>query len=290
MSEPSYTRRLFAKALRETLRFTQHKLLTGAAVAIAAIIMRVALWHFDRITLTWADVWISLRIIAGSFVIVLLGAFIVNLFRAAPLLDRKRSVDNAALIEKLRLADQNAEVEKQRHAGCDIQGTIKRGYLDLRTFPVSNTTASWVALTHGCSMKFYIEAANYNDCGTWFKPREAELELRIGDACFHGTWERVSPMLAVDDDSLEEKRLADLFDSLGLPLARALQQGVPWLGYIGFTVSDFDRSLVEGETEISATARILITDTLNKVHSIEKSNVKVLIGRLCFIFEIVSQQ
>jgi hypothetical protein len=92
-------------------------------------------------------------------------------------------------------------------------------------------------------MKFYIEAANYNDCGTWFKPREAELELRIGDACFHGTWERVSPMLAVDDDSLEEKRLADLFDSLGLPLARALQQGVPWLGYIGFTVSDFDRSL-----------------------------------------------
>ena len=46
--------------------------------------MRVALWHFDRITLTWADVWISLLIIAGSFVIVLLGAFIVNLFRAAP--------------------------------------------------------------------------------------------------------------------------------------------------------------------------------------------------------------
>jgi hypothetical protein len=91
MAEPSYTRRLFARAFRETKQFTQHKLLTGAAVAIATVIARLALWRFHQITLAWADVWINLLIIAGSFVIVLLGAFIVNLFRATALLDRERS-------------------------------------------------------------------------------------------------------------------------------------------------------------------------------------------------------
>ena len=256
MAEPSYTRRLFAKAFHETARFTQHKLLTGAAVAIAAVIMRLALWRFHQITLTWAEVRINLLIVAGSFVIVLLGSFIVNLFRAPALLDRERSEENAALIERLMVAERNAEVERQRHTGADIQGTIKRGYLDLRTFPNSNTRTDWIVLTQGCSVKFYIEAANHNDWGAWFKPQETKLELRIGKACFHGTWERVSPFLAVHDDDLEHKRLRDLFDRL--PASGPLQHGVPWTGYVGFVVSDFDRALLEGKAEITASIKILI--------------------------------
>ena len=128
MAEPSYTRRFLRKAFLETARFTQHKLLTGAAVAIAAIIVRLALWRFHRISLTWADVWISLLIIAGSFVIVLLAAFVVNLFRSPALLDRERSQENATIAERLRAAERNAELEKQRRAGADIRGTVERGY------------------------------------------------------------------------------------------------------------------------------------------------------------------
>jgi hypothetical protein len=187
------------------------------------------------------------------------------------------------------LSKRNAlEAERQRHTGADIRGAIKRGYLDLRTFPNSNTRADWIVLTQGCSVKFYIEAANHNDWGSWFKPQETKLELRIGKACFHGTWERVSPFLAVHDDDLEYRRLADLFDRL--PASKPLQHGVPWTGYVGFRVPDFDRALLENRTEISAAIRILISDTLDKVHSIEESSVKLLIGRLCFITETGSQQ
>lgn len=72
-------------------------------MATAAVIVRLALWHFHRLTLTWAEVWINLLIIVGSFVIVALAAFAVNLFRATALLDRGRADEIAALAGRLEL-------------------------------------------------------------------------------------------------------------------------------------------------------------------------------------------
>jgi hypothetical protein len=179
--------------------------------------------------------------------------------------------------------------EKVRSTGADIRGTIRSGYLDLRTFPNSNVAADWIALPDGCSVRFYIEAVNHNDWGSWFRPHETKLELHIGKSCFRGTWERVSPVLAVHDDDLRDKSLADLFDRLP-PGGRALQHGAPWSGYVGFLIPDFDRRLLKDETEISAAVKIMIVDTLDKVHRIEGSNVKLLIGRLCLSTEIESPQ
>jgi hypothetical protein len=288
MADPSYTCRLFAKASDETARFIHHKLMTGVAVACATVIVRVALWHFHRITLTWTEVLINLLIIAGSFGIVLLGAFIVNLFRAPPLLDRKRSEENAALIERLNVAERSAELERQRHTGGDIRGTIKRGYVDLRTFSDSNTGGDWIILPRGCLVQFYIESVNHNDQATWFKAPETKLELCIGKACFYGMWQRVSHSLAIRDDTVNNKRLADIFENPILSFNRPLQQGIPWNGYVGFLIPDFDRALLEGKTDMSASVKILIVDTLDKVHRVE-NDIKLLIGRLCFITEIGSQ-
>jgi hypothetical protein len=103
MSEPpSYASRLRTKARRETTRFIQHKLLTGACVATAVVIVRLALWHFHRLTLTRAEVWITLLTIAGSYGIVVAGAFVVNLFRATGLLDEERADEIAVVTGKLK--------------------------------------------------------------------------------------------------------------------------------------------------------------------------------------------
>jgi hypothetical protein len=99
---PSYGGRLWAKAYNETARFIQHKLLTGVCVAISVIIVRLALWRFHRLTLTWAEVWITLLTIVGSYGIVVLGAFVVNLFRAPVLLDRERVGEIAIITATLK--------------------------------------------------------------------------------------------------------------------------------------------------------------------------------------------
>jgi hypothetical protein len=178
--------------------------------------------------------------------------------------------------------------EKVRQVGADIRGNIERGYLDLRTFHESpNNSGEFTVLTGGCSVKFYIETVNYNDWGTWFKPRESKLELRIGKACFHGTWEHVDRWLAVHDESVQEKRLADIFDSLP---SHRLQHGFPFNGHIGFSIPEFDRTLLKNKTEISAAVTILIVDSLEKIHSIEGNDVKLLIDRLRLITEIGSQK
>jgi hypothetical protein len=122
---PSYANRFLKKECRETARFTQHKLLTGVAVGTAAVIMRLALWHFHQITLTWAEVWINLLIIAGSFAIVLLGAFVVNLFRVPGLLDAERADEIAALTARLKIAE---PLNKQKEIRITFANLIREGH------------------------------------------------------------------------------------------------------------------------------------------------------------------
>jgi hypothetical protein len=111
---PSYARRVRAKAHSETTRFIQHKLLTGVCVAISVIIVRLALWHFHRLTLTWAEVWITLLTIVGSYGIVVAGAFIVNLFRAPVLLDNERAGEIRALAQRLKETEKETDVAQQK--------------------------------------------------------------------------------------------------------------------------------------------------------------------------------
>jgi hypothetical protein len=122
---PSYARRVWAKARSETTRFIQHKLLTGACVAISVILVRVALWHYHRLPLTWADVWITLLTIVGSYGIVVLGAFVVNLFRAPGLLDNERAYEIAALSNNLRRKTEDNSVLAEKLQTINRQKEIR---------------------------------------------------------------------------------------------------------------------------------------------------------------------
>jgi hypothetical protein len=172
----------------------------------------------------------------------------------------------------------NYETEQKRHTGADIRGRIDRAYLDMRTY-----TGAWLDLPHGCTVKFYIKAANHNDQATWFQTEETQLELRIGERCFHGEWEHIPSGLAVKDYRLPDKTLRDLFDEV-YP-SKPLQQGYPWQGYVSFMISDFNYPLVPDQVSVTANVRILIKDTLEKVHVISGNNVELIIGRLCLMNE-----
>ena len=70
-----------------------------------AVLVRLALWKFHKVKLTWADVWADLLIIVGSYAVVVLGTFVVNLFRAPVWLDNDRAKEIADLTAKLKLVE-----------------------------------------------------------------------------------------------------------------------------------------------------------------------------------------
>jgi hypothetical protein len=105
---PSYIRRVFAKAFQETASFTQRKLLVSAFMAV---IVRVAFWRFAQTQASWngvwAEVWRDLLIIVGSYATVVLGSFVVNLFRAPSLLDAECQHEIGRLTSELDLPDKD---------------------------------------------------------------------------------------------------------------------------------------------------------------------------------------
>jgi hypothetical protein len=72
-------------------------------------------------------VWINLLLVAGSYAIVIAGAFIVNLFRAPGLLDKERAGDIAALTGKLQQQadDVAALTEKLEASREETQGRVE---------------------------------------------------------------------------------------------------------------------------------------------------------------------
>jgi hypothetical protein len=109
---PSYARRFFTKAYRETADFSRHKLVVGPSVAITAIIVRLFLLRFHQLKLTWADAWNDLLIIVGSYTTVLIMSFVVNLFRAPVLLVQDRANEITSLTGKLKLVE-SSQGQKQ---------------------------------------------------------------------------------------------------------------------------------------------------------------------------------
>jgi hypothetical protein len=106
MPEPrSYARRFFARASRETAKFSRQKLIVGPCVAIIAITVRLLLLWFHHLKVTWADTWNDLIIVVSSYATVLLGSFFVNLFRAPGLLDQDRADEIAGLTGRLGLIE-----------------------------------------------------------------------------------------------------------------------------------------------------------------------------------------
>ena len=102
---PSYARRVFAKAFQETASFTHRKLLVSAFMAV---IVRLAFWRFTSQTTwngVWHELWRDLLIIVGSYAAVILGSFIVNLFRAPALLDAESQQEINRLAFALALPD-----------------------------------------------------------------------------------------------------------------------------------------------------------------------------------------
>jgi len=170
--------------------------------------------------------------------------------------------------------------------GIDIQGKILRGYLDTRAFRAEATnTPRWVNLPHGCSVKLYAELANRNAVGARFYPEKTTLELRIGRQRFYGTWERVIPSQQALIEGRKET-LIDLFDSLYHD--SPLQQGIPWSGYAGFTVENFDRALLHDKIALTAKVKVRIHDTLGGIHPIRGHNIRLAIEELCLPSEFAA--
>jgi hypothetical protein len=170
---------------------------------------------------------------------------------------------------------------------ADIRGKILRGYLDLRAFRVeaTSTIPRWIALPHGCSVKLYADLVNRNDISARFYAEKTSLELRVGSKRFYGTWERVIPgQQAIKEHNKET--LNDIFDLLHPD--DALQQGIPWAGYIGFTIENFDRALLHDRTALIANVKVRIHDTLGGVHMIKGDKIRIAIEEVCLPSEFAA--
>lgn len=141
---PSYAQRVRAKVGSETKRFTTHKLLTGASVAIISLSLRLILWRFQRITTTWAELGTGLLIIVGSFVIVVFGSAIVNLFRAPGLLDQDRANEIATLTSNLKQAAKSSTTLDR-----DWPGDWRLMEDGFRRHASSSVRASWQGSAYG---------------------------------------------------------------------------------------------------------------------------------------------
>ena len=198
----SYAKRLHAKAYRETARFIQHKLLTGASVAIAALIVRLVLWHSHRLTLTWAEVWITLLTIAGSYGIVVAGAFAVNLFRAPGLLDKElaheiavlndtvtqKTEETALLTEKLKTPDplnrQKAiriTFAKLMEEGRALEDRMRMSQSSVELNDVGSQFTDWVTRT-ACA---FNEADLHTDASAFVHSGERPSQEQIKAAPTH---------------------------------------------------------------------------------------------------------
>ena len=157
----------------------------------------------------------------------------------------------------------------------DIRGSILRGYLDLRAFRIDATTnvSGWVHLPYGCCVKLYAELVNRNQVGAHFRPEKTSLELRVKGERFRGTWERVTPgQQAINEGRTET--LNDLFDALSHD---ELPQGIPWNGYLGFLVENFNGALLHDKVALAANVKIRIHDTFGRIHIIKDHNIRLAI-------------
>jgi hypothetical protein len=199
---PSYAKRLYTRAHRDATRFIQHKLLTGASVAIAAVIVRLALWHFHRLTSTWVEVWITLLTIAGSYGIVVAGAFVVNLFRAPGLLDKERADEigvltdtvkqrtdeNAVLAEKLKTPDllnkQKAlriTFAKLMEEGRALEDRMRMSQSSVELNAVGSQFTDWVTRTAGA----FNEADMHTDASAFVHSGERPSPEQVNAAPTH---------------------------------------------------------------------------------------------------------
>ena len=174
-----------------------------------------------------------------------------------------------------------------RNKGVDIRGKIPRGYLDLRAFraEAAANTPRWVNLPHGCCVKLYAELVNRNDVGARFYAEKTRLELQVGRERFYGSWERIIPSQQAMNEGCKET-LNDLFD--GLQPNNPLQQGVPWSGYVGFIVENFNRALLHDRIALKVNVKIRIHDTLGGVHSIKGDKIKLAIEEVCLPSEFAA--
>jgi hypothetical protein len=107
---PSYPRRLLQRAYSETAAFTKGKLLMSA---IMGLLTRFALWEFSTKTKIGREIILDMLILAGCYVVVSVGALLVNLFRAPALLDAECQHKIEHLSEQLELPDK-AQAEHLR--------------------------------------------------------------------------------------------------------------------------------------------------------------------------------
>jgi hypothetical protein len=154
---PSYARRFLAKLRRETSQYTKQKLLTGASVGTAAVVIRLALGKCEVIALTQdqtREIWINLLILLGAYALIFAGSFIVNLVRTPVLLDKDRADEIADLKEKLRplTSSQDQKQIKLRLAELmerelGIRERLERAQNDADTIKVLSEMSEWISDT-----------------------------------------------------------------------------------------------------------------------------------------------
>jgi hypothetical protein len=188
-------------------------------VAIATIIVRLALWHFHRATLTWAEVWITLLTIAGSYGIVVLGASAVNLFRAPGLLDKERADEITALTAKLTTDQASHKQRETRITFSDLMEegeNIKQRIRTNQTAPeltaITQQLSDWIKRTHSA----FIESDMQTDASTFVHSGEIlsaeKIKTYIPSYIQTQTWKhydlaRIEVYLAKLQDIVERRGL-----------------------------------------------------------------------------------
>jgi len=172
-----------------------------------------------------------------------------------------------------------AEAEKAKNAGSNIQGEIRRGYLEHRkaelVYVSGGTKYLWVAVPHQfCYVYFLVDAANYNDPPAELRPDLSSVELTVNGKMFHGKHSPIPVGLGVNDDFRTVKKMTDVFN------INQLRRAFPWIGELGFAIEGFDGSLTEGKDTLLASVKVNIVDTLKKTHILENKNLEMLIGKL----------
>jgi len=186
-----YARRLFAKALSETVKFWSiHRNWTFAAGPIGAIVVRGLHdgWRMTRNNLAG-----TLGVAALGFVIAWVGTFLINIIRASALLDRERDVEAGATNKRI----------------VELSGLLEREQYNLSNSP---------QLILGFNQEFFIRNIGQVD------GRDAKIHsMRVNDLLLYS--DELSYIGAGDTVFNLHCRRTDR-DKDGSPVFKILQTGV----------------------------------------------------------------
>jgi hypothetical protein len=170
--------------------------------------------------------------------------------------------------------DKRLQQEISKHQGSRLEGSVKRGYLDMRSLEGRGSSV----MASGCCVTLLVEITNHNYTPARLKPSDTKLKMLIEGKSYNGELEHIpAGVLLVDDDTVRVKAITDFFD--GMYYSTAIQQGEPRVGHMRFIVEEFNQEIAKGRTQLDTKATVIIVDTLSKSHTISES-VPLMVAKM----------